>query len=54
VRIEELHEHRGIGRDVPTYLAFLLLVGVWLRPYLPFSRHEAEGAARPGSADAPH
>jgi hypothetical protein len=34
VRVEVLHEHVGVGRDLPTYLALVLLVALWLKPSL--------------------
>jgi hypothetical protein len=34
VWIDEIHEHQGVSRDLPTYLAFLLLIALWLRPCL--------------------
>jgi hypothetical protein len=34
VRIEALHEHRYLSRDIPSYAALALLVGLWARPLI--------------------
>jgi hypothetical protein len=34
IRIDALHTHWGESRDLASYLGLVLLVGLWLRPYI--------------------
>jgi hypothetical protein len=34
VRIDDIHAHWGMARDLASYLGIALLIGVWLRPYM--------------------
>lgn len=43
VEIDHLHEHRGLSRDLPSYLGLLLVLLIWLRAR-PSSRPDRSGA----------